>query len=405
MANNSGGEKTLTYGKTEKYVEELKVILRDGKEYVLKSLSSSELEAKKQQNDTEGEVYRKISDLVQKNENILQEAKPKVSKNSSGYFLWNVWDKDTGKFDLTKLLVGSQGTLGFVTEAKIKLIKPKSDSRLLVIFLNDLKSLADMVKTVLAFRPESFESYDDHTFKVAMKVLPDLVKKLKGGFFKLMWQFLPEFWMSLTGGIPKLILIAEFTSDNSEDAHKQAVAAQAGLKHFGLKTKVTGSAEEGEKYWVIRRESFSLLRKNLHGLHTAPFIDDIVVRPEQLPDFLPRLYAILDEYNLIYTIAGHAGDANFHIIPLMDFHKPESKKIILELSERVYELIFEFKGSISGEHNDGLIRSPFLEKMYGAEVYKLFVETKNIFDPDNIFNPGKKVGSNLDYTMDHIRNF
>lgn len=402
IANNSGGEKTLTYGKTENYVEELRVVLQDGNEYIFRALSPAELEEKKKQDNFEGEIYRKISELIENNYDLLRSAKPDVSKNSSGYFLWNVWDKNTGRFDLTKLFVGSQGTLGIVTEAKIKLIKPKTHSRLLVIFLRDLNKLADLTEEVLKFKPESFESYDDHTLRVAVRVFPDLIKKLKGNFFGLLWNFLPEFWMVLSGGMPKLVLIAEFTSDKEEGAYEKAKFAEKGIGGLNMKTKVTKTKEESEKYWVIRRESFNLLRKNVHGLHTAPFVDDIIVKPSQLPEFLPKLYNILDQYKIIYTIAGHVGDANFHIIPLMDLHKTESRKIITELSEKVYNLVFQFKGSISGEHNDGLIRSPFLEKMYGPEVYKLFEETKKIFDPDNIFNPGKKVGGNLKYALEHL---
>lgn len=402
VANNSGGEKTLVYGKTEKYTQEIKAVLEDGNEYLLRSLSGEELEEKKKQNDFEGELYRKMHNLLSNNYELLRKAKPKVSKNSSGYFLWDVWDKDTGIFDLTKLFVGSQGTLGVITEIKLGLVKPKPHSRMLLIFLKDLSMLDKLINHVLAFGPESFESYDDHTLKVAIKLFPELVKKLKGNLLILFLKFLPEFWMVLTGGVPKLVLIAEFTGDTTEEAYKKAKDADGSLKIFNLQTKVTRSAGEADKYWLIRRESFSLLRRNLRGLHTAPFIDDIIVRPEQLPDFLPRLNGILNNYDIIYTIAGHVGDANFHIIPLMDLHNPESKRIIVELSQKVYKLVFEFGGSMSGEHNDGLIRSPFLEQMYGPEVYKLFEETKKIFDPENIFNPGKKTGASLEYAMEHL---
>lgn len=405
LANNSGGEKTLSYGKTEKYVEELKVVLRDGQEYIFKPLTWSEFEAKRKENTLEGQIYSRIFDLIAKNYAVIKAAKPNVSKNSAGYYLWNVFDKETGDFDLTKLLVGSQGTLGIITQAKIKLIHPKTHTSLLLIFLKDLKSLADIANHILKYSPESFESYDDHTFKIALKIFPDIAKKLKGNILKLAWSFLPEFWMMLTGGMPKLVMLAEFTGDTDEEACGQAQKAQDSLPEFNLKTRLIRNKAEAEKYWIIRRESFNLLRHHIKGLRTAPFIDDIIVRPEHLPKFLPRLNAILDQYNhLIYTIAGHVGDGNFHIIPLMDMTKPESKKIIPEISDKVYELVLEFKGSITAEHNDGLIRSPYLEAMFGREMYKLFEETKKIFDPDNIFNPGKKVGASLDYALEHLDN-
>ena len=145
----------------------------------------------------------------------------------------------------------------------------------------------------------------------------------------------------------------------------------------------------------------------MKGKRTAPFIDDIIVRPEFLPKFLPELKAILSQYDLIFPLAGHAGDGNFHIIPLMDFSRPDTAKIIRELGEKVYELVIKYHGSITAEHNDGLIRTPYLEKMYGVKMTSIFREIKNIFDPKNIFNPGKKVatqslGGTKEYIASHI---
>ena len=403
VANNSGGEKTLSYGKTEDYIEELKMVLRDGNEYIFKKLTFSELEEKKAINTLEGEIYRKIYDLISRNYDLLKKAKPKVTKNSSGYYLWNVleWDKKT--FDLTKLIVGSQGTLGLVTEIKFRLVSPKPASRLLVIFLKDLKSLAALTEIILKYKPESFESYDDNTFRLAIKFLPEILHRIKGSFLRIVLGFLPEAWLLLSGGMPKLVLLAEFTAQTSEEAYEKAVAARAELrKKFKLRTRVTKSNEEGREFWVIRRESFNLLRQHVRGLRTAPFIDDLSVPAYTLPDFLPKLYAILSEYKLLYTIAGHVGDGNFHIIPLMNFKDPRAKNIISELSKKVYDLTLAFGGSITAEHNDGIIRTPFLKQAYGEEVYKLFEETKKIFDPDGIFNPGKKVGGTLDYALSHL---
>src|SRR3989344_9380874 len=176
VANNSGGEKSLRYGKTENYVEELNVVLGDGEEYVLKAVTPEELEQKKLQNNFEGEIYRQTYNLLESNYELIQKAKPEVSKNSAGYLLWNVWDRE--RFDLAQLFTGAQGTLGLITKIKFRLIEPKKYSRLLIIFLKDLKFLGELVNVVNKNEPESFESYDDHTFKLAMKILPDLIKKM-----------------------------------------------------------------------------------------------------------------------------------------------------------------------------------------------------------------------------------
>jgi len=403
VANNSGGEKTLAYGKTEDYVQELHVVLSDGNEHILNPLVRKELDEKMKQSSFEGEVYRKMFELLEKNYEDIKNAKPNVSKNSAGYFLWNVWDKKT--FDLTKLFVGSQGTLGFVTKIRFRLVPTKEYSRLVVIFLKDLAPLTRLVEEVLKFKPESFESFDDNTFKLAMKFLPDIMKRMKGNAFLLGFQFLPELFMVLRGGVPKLILLAEVTSDSEIEVEERGRALEEAVKQFGVRTRLIRRSSEAKKYWVMRRESFSLLRQHIHNKHTAPFIDDFIVRPERLSEFLPRLNTILDPYRnrLIYTIAGHVGDGNFHIIPLMNLKEPQDRELIPRLMEAVNSLVLEFGGSITAEHNDGLIRSPYLKRMYGEKIYGLFEEVKRIFDPDNIFNPGKKVGSDIDYTMRHIK--
>ena len=400
-ANNAGGEKTLAYGKTEKYIEELKVVLSDGNEYQFSPLTKSELEEKIKLQNFEGEIYRKIYKLAEDNYDAIKKAKPEVSKNSAGYLLWDVWDRNI--FDLTKLFVGSQGTLGIITEIKFKLVKPKTHSKLLVIFLKDIKPLAEIVSKVLKHRPESFESYDDNTLKLVIRFLPEFVELLRAkNMFSLAWQFLPEFWTILTSGFPKLILLAEFTGDSIAEVDEKIEAAKTDLQSLKIKMRATRNEKEARKYWVMRRESFNLLRHHIRGLRTAPFIDDFVVKPEKLPEFLPKLNQILSEYSLIYTVAGHVGDGNFHIIPLMNLADPKSRKIIPELSEKVYRLVLDFGGSITAEHNDGLIRGFYLKAMYGDKIYKLFKEVKNIFDPNNIFNPGKKVDANMEYALSHL---
>ena len=404
VSNNSGGEKTLAYGKTEDYVEELKVILDDGEEYDFKPITAVELEYKLKLKTAEGDLYRKIFKLIDDNYEVIKKAKPNVSKNSAGYYLWNVWDKKT--FNLCKLLVGSQGTLGFVTRIKFRLVPRHVVSKLAAIFLNDLDYLPEIIKEVLRFKPESFEVYDDKTLKLAIRFMPSLLRSLKFRAFKLGWEFLPELWMLITGGLPKLILLAELTGDSEEEVNCNLAQLQRAIAgKYPVKIHLAKSKEESEKYWIVRRESFNLLRKHVKDRQTAPFIDDVIVRPEHLPEFLPKLSAILDKYGdkMISTMAGHAGDGNFHIIPLMKLTDPASRAIIPEVAKQVYDLVLSYYGSITAEHNDGLIRSPFLKQMYGEKIYNLFEETKDIFDPLLIFNPGKKVHSDMNYALSHIK--
>ncbi|MFA5840848.1 MAG: FAD-binding oxidoreductase [Candidatus Paceibacterota bacterium] len=417
FGNNSAGERTLKYGKMEDYILSAKVIFTDGNEYEVKALNKEELNKKIAQGDFEGNIYKNISELINKNEEEIKLAKPNVSKNSAGYYIWNVLKNqnlknsssltlpglpggtyavqnslNSGFFDLNKLLVGSQGTLGIVTEMTLKLIPENKHSKLVAIFMKDLEPLGRLVDEILTLNPETLETYDDKTMKLAVKFFPDFLKN-KGfvGMIKFMFSFLPEFFMMVTGGFPKLIILAEFAGENDEIVQKKCEQLMDKIKDFKLKVHITKSETEANKYWDIRRESFALLRKHVKGMRTAPFIDDIIVRPEFLPKFLPELNDILSKYDLMFTLAGHAGDGNFHIIPLMDFKRLDAAKIIIELGEKVYDLVVKYHGSITAEHNDGLIRTPYLRVMFGDKIVEIFKEIKKIFDIQNIFNIGKKV--------------
>ena len=403
VANNSGGEKNLKFGKTARYVEELEVVLSDGKPHTFRKFEGDALQVKLREQSFEGELYRKVAALVQENREVIEKAKPKVEKNSSGYALWDLGDA-VNSLNLARLMVGAQGTLGIITKIRFALTAPKPYSAMVVLFLDKLSELGEVVPEVLKHAPDSFESYDDHTFSIALKYFPELAVQMKAGIFSLGVSFLPEVWMALTGGVPKLILLVEFRADTQAEALRRAEALSAEAKknrsHIGV--RVAKSEQAARKYWAVRRESFNLLRKKIRGLRTAPFIDDFVVPPLKLPEFLPKLEEILSHYDLTYTIAGHVGDGNFHIIPLVDPKRTDTAKIIDELSHKVYDLVISYSGSISGEHNDGLIRTPYVEKMFGTDMYNLFVQIKKIFDPQNIFNPGKKVGTTFAEALRHL---
>ena len=397
VANNSGGELTLRYGKTAQYVRELDVVLADGSRATLRPLSRGELEEKKTTQTFEGEIYRKLDTLLQQHAALIEAARPSVTKNSAGYALWNIVDRERGTFDLTQLFAGSQGTLGIIVRETLGLVKIKEKRAMLVIFVDDLALLPEIVQHVLREQPESFESYDDKTFSLALRFIPQFFVHL--GFIqmlKLGVAFLPEFFLALSGGIPKLVLLAEFAEDTQEEAFARARAAQASLADLPLRTKIARSEAQISKYWTIRRESFNLLRKNVKGRYAAAFIDDLVVHPDDYPRFLPELDALVRGHKFIYTIAGHIGDGNFHIIPLEDMGDPEARAEITELMPQVFKLVAKYKGSITGEHNDGIIRTPYLPIMYGEKVCELFAEVKKIFDPLGILNPGKKVGGTVE---------
>ena len=399
IGNNSGGELSLKFGKTEDYLKDVEFVFADGTKEVVKEVPRREADLRASRGDFVGSIYRDTLALLDKNRDLIEAHRPKVSKNSSGYNLWNVLRKDanTGEdtVDLTQLIVGAQGTLGIATGATIKLVKVEKESALLVAFLTDLDPLADIVQEMLAANPDTVESYDDKTIQLAVRFWRGFIKEQ--GFFgaiKLGLQFMPEFGMMLTGGIPKLVVLVECTGSDKQEVLARLTLLQKRLEKWSgvLKTRLVTTAAGAEKYWLIRRDSFNLLRSHFQGKRTAPFIDDIIVPPATLPQFLPAIRKILDAHKLVYSIAGHAGNGNFHIIPLIDADATLAKDMILEVSEEVYSLVIRLGGSITAEHNDGIIRTPYLTDLYGPEITALFAELKHIWDPQNIFNPGKKVG-------------
>lgn len=406
--NNSGGEKSLEFGKTENYVTELKFVFADGVERTVKPLKRHELLAKIGQKDFEGKVYKKLYDLIESHYEMIVNAKPKVTKNSTGYNLWDVWDRDSGIFDLTKLIVGAQGTLGFVTDIHFKLVPKRAHSGLLVLFLHDIDDLGEIIPKVLEAKPATFESFDDATLWLSIRFMPSFLKLLgPAKFIHLLLSLIPD-GLQLLKGIPKLILMIEFNGDTEDEVRQKIHALHGELNKHRARYEINGFEEDAtegksEKFWLMRRQSFNLLRSKVKDKHTAPFIDDLVVNPPYLTEFLPKIRKIIKKYKLLATVAGHMGDGNFHIIPLMKLEDKKDRAKLLPAMKEVDELVLKYHGSLSGEHNDGLVRGPWLGEMYGPQMLHIFQEAKHIMDPDGIFNPHKKANADWDYSFSHIR--
>lgn len=406
--NNAGGEKSLEYGKNENFVTELKFVFADGVERTVRPLNKKQLILKMAQKDFEGRVYKKLFNLIEKNYDVCKAAEPKVSKNSMGYNIWHVWDRETGVFDLTKLIVGAQGTLGFVTEIHYRLVPARPHSGLLVLFLKNINQLGEIINVVLRHKPATFESFDDATLWLSIKFMPYFLKMLGvRAFLKLLIGLIPDAFQLLRG-IPKLILMIEFNGQTEDEVRQKIQKLHQELKKQRARYEINGFEEDptegrAKKFWIMRRQSFNLLRHKVKDKHTAPFIDDLVVNPPHLVEFLPRIRKIIKKYKLMATIAGHMGDGNFHIIPLMKLEEKTEREKLLPAMKEVDELVLKYGGSLSGEHNDGLIRGPWLKQQFGAEVLDIFKEVKHTMDPDTIFNPHKKALADWDYSYSHIR--
>lgn len=405
IGNNSGGEQSLRYGNTEHWVRELKVVFADGKEYTVKPLNRRELKQKIKQGDFEGKLYRKTYELIEANYDELRNARPKVNKNSMGYNLWSVWDKETGIFDLTHLITGSQGTLGIATDIKIEAVPKAKHTGLLVAYLTNLRQLDKMIPLVMSHHPATFEGFDDITFNLGIKHFTTFRKQLGLKEWTKQQAHLSTTVTKLKGHVPNVVLMIEFEGESRQEVLRKIT----NLKHdiaaqkIRIATQTEADGEGDKPFWQIRRASLALLRNQVKGKYASAFMDDLTVPPRAVPAFLPQVRKIIRKYRLPATIAGHFGDGNFHIIPLMDIGSPKEQAKLEPAMRELIPLVLRYGGTMAGEHNDGMVRGPWLPAVFGEHTYQLFRQTKEIFDPNYIFNPHKKTDANWDYSMQHIR--
>lgn len=385
LGNNASGEKSVKYGPTSKNVGRIKAILSDGNEYTFEELTAAEVEEKKKLNTFEGELYRRVSKIIDDNWNLIHNHHPKVKKNAAGYALYELWDDKKEKFNMARLFIGSQGTLGFITEAELKLVPFTNATRMIVVPIAELNELAPVVTTLLKYNPETCETFDYHTYDLAKKYHPEDAARA-----------------SIADG-KHMVVFAIYPGDNQDDADFRAKEAMEAINSLGKQSSWIDDPETLESMLLIRRKSFKMLLEHPHDNQRAmAFIEDTIVDIHSYGEFLAALEKILSEYDMTYTYAGHIGDGSIRLVPLANMETPEAADKIMELATRVYDLTLAFGGSISVDHNDGIIRTPYLKQMYGEELVHVFEEIKQLFDPLNIFNPGKKVYGTLQYAFDHI---
>lgn len=403
VANNAGGEQSLRYGNTERWVRELKVVLGDGKEYTIKPLTKRQLLLKIKQGTYESELYRRVYELIESNYDLIKNARPKVNKNSMGYNLWSVWDRGTGIFDLTRLFSGSQGTLGIITDITIEAVPKAPHSGLLLAYLSSMKQLDQIIPLVMKHQPATFEGFDDVTFNLGVRYFSTFRKQLGTREWLKQQASLAGSIAKFRGHLPNILLMIEFEGETKDEVYGKISKLHDDLSRFPIKMDIEADEQASAPFWEIRRASLALLRNRVHDKYAAPFIDDMTVQPKYLPQFLPAVRKVIRKYKLPATLAGHFGDGNFHIIPLMDIVSKKDQAKLEPVMRELIPLVLKYGGTMAGEHNDGMVRGPWLSAVFGQEVFGLFKQTKEIFDPLYIFNPHKKTDAAWEYSMDHIR--
>lgn len=403
VGNNSGGEQSLRYGNTQRWVRELTVVLADGNSYVIRPLNKRELDAKMKLDTFEGRLYKQVYTLIEQHYDLIKNARPKVNKNSMGYNVWDVWDRATGIFDLTHLFTGSQGTLGIVTDIKIEAVPKAKHYGLLLAYLPSITKLGDITTTVLKHQPAAFEGFDDITFNLGIRYFSTFKKQLGTKEWLRQQAWLLGSVAKFRGHLPSILLMIQFEGDTKQQVYDKIEALHDDLKPFHIRMDIESDEASSAPFWQIRRAALALLRNRVKDKYASPFIDDMTVQPRYVPEFIPKLRKIIRKYKLPATVQGHFGDGNFHIIPLMDISSKKDQAKLEPVMRELIPIVLKYNGTMAGEHNDGMVRGPWLPAVFGDEMYQIFKQTKEIFDPQYIFNPHKKTDASWDYSMDHIR--
>ena len=373
IGNNSAGAHSLTYGKTLDHVIELTVLLSDGSEVVLKELSSDALEGKSQADSLEGRVHREVARLAQEHRNEILARYPKIMRRVSGYNLDEFIKPQP--FNLSRILVGSEGTLGMVVEAKMRLVpKPKWTALDVIHFDDDLEALRAS-QAILETAPYALESTDKMILNLARG---NIVQSQRLGFVQ---------------GNPSSLLMVEYAGDTEAQVKEQVYKLEEVRKaqHIGYAATLAFKPEEVKAVWGVRKAGLGLLLGTKGDKKPIAFVEDTAVAPAKLPEFIKRFREIITRHDAIAGYYGHCSVGCMHIRPLIDLKEASEMKKMVSIADAISDLVLEFNGAMSGEHGDGLARSHFNQKLFGAVLYEAFRQVKRVFDPKNLMNPGKIV--------------
>ncbi len=379
IANNAGGEKSIKYGSMRAYVKRLRVVLANGEIIEVRRLNRRELNKKLGLASMEGEIYRQLDKLIEENEELIKKSVIPVTKNAAGYSLADVKEKN-GSFNLVPLLVGSQGTLGIVTETTLETELHSSSATLVVAFADDLTVAQEIVSDLRKFSdlPATIEMVDNNLLEFVQTNNPTLLKGV------------------LEPPFQKVALFIEFDNVNDRTQKKLAKKAIKLLKHHKVTYKSEIDQESREQLWKIRQAVASVISHNESGAKSLPIIEDGIVPVEKFKEFLEGIYEIFKANKLPVAVWGHAGNAHLHIQPRLNLSQVGDRQKLFKLIEEYHALVIRLNGSTTGENGDGRLRAPYLEQLYGAEMYQVFQKVKQIFDPNGTLNPGVKIGVSLD---------
>lgn len=397
ISNNAAGPDSLRHGHCADWVQSLDVVFHDGHTYTIKPLTYREFKLLIKQDHEHARIAKEIFDLISKNEKEIKKNKPHSAKNSAGYPLWSVlpegvskFKKGVGTFDLTRLVSGSQGTIGIITNITLRAIPIPKNTTLIALPIFNLENAAESITKTLKYNPINLEFFDSLTFNLALKNPSFFKNRLeKSLYYKVMLSMYTTYHVRFRRKTPEFIALITLDEETCKETPIEDIAKSISTEK--VKARIVNNPVEAEMYWQIRRASYTLSKFQDKTKRPAAFLEDMTVPPENLSKFFMRIKSLLKEFDVTAAVHGHGGNGHLHFYPLLDFTNKLTPKLVEKMSEKFYTAAIKFDGNICGEHNDGIIRTPHLNKMFSKKMLELFIVAENIFDPNDIFNPGKKV--------------
>lgn len=383
IANNSSGPHAVKYGATRDYVESLEVVLSSGEVMITEARSLAKVESLPGGDGLEKRIYPGVLDILKRYQAPLRDERPESTKNSCGYDLWQVVKNHS--FDLTPLFVGSEGTLGIFTEARLRIVDLPGRTHSALIYFNTLNTVGQATEEILKFSPTMLEIMERQIIDLARAKYPE------------MNPYLPE-------GI-EATLFVEFEGDSEEELRERMNRVERRLveeEKLAISLKPARDGRDQEILTKVRSVSGPILNKIKGPKKPIAFIEDAAVHPSRLGEYIAGLREILKRNQAEASIYGHAGDGNLHVMVFLDLKKHEEVAKMAKITEESYDLVLRLKGTISGEHGDGLLRTAYVQKQY-PRLYPAFVELKSLFDPQGVLNPGRVVGNDPDLLSRHLK--
>ncbi len=373
IGNNSSGSRSIIYGKTVDNVEEVRAFLAGGHAVTLGPLSADEVAARARRDGPESRLYREIPRIIEAAHDEVDRRFPKIMRRVAGYNLDEV--RPGAPFNLAKLVVGSEGTLALVTEARVRLARRPAATVLAVLQFDDIIPALERTMEILETGPTAVELTD--------KIVLDMARQTREHSRKL----------TFVDGDPEAIIIVEYAGKTQDELLPRLDVLESRMRRSGFRGTMLRLVEPVAQanVWAVREAGVGLLLGMKTARKPIAFVEDTAVAPERVAEYTRRFREIVERHGTRASFYGHASVGLLHTRPILDLKEPRDIQEMRQIAGEISDLVQEFGGALSGEHGDGLSRSQFIEKMFGPRISQAFREVKAAFDPEGLMNPGKIV--------------